>query len=79
MKKQKGYWNYDRGKNMRSHLENVARLNGLDPLFAESWYTVSRQDFMQHRVSSDHLSLSISSLLYLPTLSTLLHPSLTSN
>ena len=57
MKKQKGYWNYDRGKNMRSHLENVARLNGLDPLFAESWYTVSRQDFMQHRVSSDHLSL----------------------
>eukprot|EP00026_Physarum_polycephalum_P009775 Phypoly_transcript_09911.p1 GENE.Phypoly_transcript_09911~~Phypoly_transcript_09911.p1 ORF type:complete len:388 (-),score=61.92 Phypoly_transcript_09911:195-1190(-) len=49
MKKQRGYWHYDRGKNMRTHLENLARLNGFDPLHPENWYQVTRQNFVQHR------------------------------
>lgn len=48
--KGKGYWKYKSGKNMRSHLEALAKSHGFDPLVAEHWYNVSRQEFLQHRV-----------------------------
>eukprot|EP00026_Physarum_polycephalum_P001044 Phypoly_transcript_01045.p1 GENE.Phypoly_transcript_01045~~Phypoly_transcript_01045.p1 ORF type:complete len:1215 (-),score=190.78 Phypoly_transcript_01045:36-3680(-) len=47
--KKKGYWLYDKGKNMRSFLESLAKLRGLDPLVPDTWYNVPRQEFSEHR------------------------------
>ena len=48
--KKKGYWLYDKGKNMRGFLESIAKLNGFDPLISDTWYNVPRQEFTKHRV-----------------------------
>eukprot|EP00026_Physarum_polycephalum_P002919 Phypoly_transcript_02928.p1 GENE.Phypoly_transcript_02928~~Phypoly_transcript_02928.p1 ORF type:complete len:728 (+),score=71.15 Phypoly_transcript_02928:209-2392(+) len=48
-KQPRGYWGYNKGKHMRSHLEAIAREHGIDPLVASDWYCVSRDDFMVHR------------------------------
>lgn len=42
---------------MRSFLEALAEKIGFDPLVAENWYSISRLEFVQHRVSPlPHLS-----------------------
>ena len=37
-----GYWNSEKGKNMRAFFENFAKRNRFDPLVAENWYRFTR-------------------------------------
>jgi hypothetical protein len=48
--KPKGFWSFDKGKNMRAFLASLAEKMGFDPLVADDWYSVSRQEFIQYRV-----------------------------
>eukprot|EP00026_Physarum_polycephalum_P000561 Phypoly_transcript_00562.p1 GENE.Phypoly_transcript_00562~~Phypoly_transcript_00562.p1 ORF type:complete len:1320 (+),score=101.35 Phypoly_transcript_00562:116-4075(+) len=42
IKKPVGYWNYDKGRNMRARFESLANLNSFDPLIAANWYHLPR-------------------------------------
>eukprot|EP00026_Physarum_polycephalum_P002350 Phypoly_transcript_02356.p1 GENE.Phypoly_transcript_02356~~Phypoly_transcript_02356.p1 ORF type:complete len:908 (+),score=118.97 Phypoly_transcript_02356:113-2836(+) len=47
--KPKGYWSYDKGKNMRAFLVGLAERMGFDSQVAQNWYSVSRQELEEHR------------------------------
>jgi hypothetical protein len=43
--------NYGKGeKYVRGYLEDLARKRQFDPLIAENWYIVPRQEFLEHWV-----------------------------
>jgi hypothetical protein len=48
--KRHGYWTAEKGKNMRLFLEEFARQRNFDPLVAESWYAISKEDLSQYKV-----------------------------
>lgn len=39
-----GYWTSEKGRNMREFFENIARRRNLDPLVADTWYSISRSE-----------------------------------
>lgn len=46
-----GYWLADKGKNMRTFLEDFARSRNLDPLLAETWYNTPFKVIKKLKVS----------------------------
>jgi hypothetical protein len=48
--KKTGYWTSEKGKNMRKFLEDFAKKRKFDPLVAENWYNVSKEDISQYKV-----------------------------
>lgn len=49
--KPQGYWNSEKGKNMRLFLEKYARRHNFDPLIAQNWYSVVRDSVIKSKVS----------------------------
>lgn len=45
------YWTSKRGRNTRVLLENIARSKNMDPLLAQTWYSIPRQLVMDVQVS----------------------------
>jgi hypothetical protein len=69
-----GHWNSsERGNDMRDLLEKVASRLELDPLFPETWYSITRKNVEAISVLPTHLLLPLFSFFYcnkLPLLST---------
>lgn len=48
------YWKFYFSKDLRKYLENFAEERNLDPLSAETWYSLSKEDFARKVPSIYH-------------------------
>lgn len=46
------YWATERGRTTRTVLANIAKRRNLDPLLAETWYSIPRQSVLHEQVSN---------------------------
>eukprot|EP00026_Physarum_polycephalum_P001974 Phypoly_transcript_01978.p1 GENE.Phypoly_transcript_01978~~Phypoly_transcript_01978.p1 ORF type:complete len:752 (+),score=127.08 Phypoly_transcript_01978:45-2300(+) len=54
--KPKGYWTDESGKNLRNFFEEFAKSKNLDPLLAETWYSISGSFVTEQRDTTAALS-----------------------
>ena len=45
-----GYWTAEKGKNMRRFLEDFAKKSRFDPLLADNWYNITKEDISRYKV-----------------------------
>lgn len=58
-----GYWQVERGKNLRVFFEDYARSNNLDPRNADTWYRLSWKDVLGLKVLFCCLLLSFLTMI----------------